>query len=110
MEVRAPGPDDLFFALNSLTILLFIFGALAVLHSAGIIPATGTLVCDEAAILGLQWGAAGRYIFLVVGMATLFSTQLALVDGVSRSLADIIYTNFRGAQKHQVGSWYAAIV
>jgi hypothetical protein len=44
-----------------------------------------------------------------VGVATLFSTQLALVDGVSRSIADIVYTNFAGARKPHVGSWYLLI-
>ena len=39
------------------------------------------------------WGGPGRTIFLLVGVATLFSTQLALVDGVSRSISDIVPTS-----------------
>lgn len=95
-----------FWVLNSFTIMLFIFGALAVLHPKGIVPGAGTLIWDEAAILGEVWGKPGRSIFLLVGLATLFSTQLALVDGVARSLADIIYTNFAWAQRRDVGWWY----
>ncbi|MDA0748804.1 MAG: Nramp family divalent metal transporter, partial [bacterium] len=98
-----------FWLLNTVTILLFIFGALAVLHPKGIVPAAGTLIWDEAQILGEVWGAPGRYIFLIVGLATLFSTQLALVDGVSRSVADIVYTNFRGARKRDQSWWYLLV-
>jgi hypothetical protein len=98
-----------FWLLNTVTILLFIFGALAVLHPKGIVPAGGTLVWDEALVLGEIWGGTGRVIFLLVGVATLFSTQLALVDGVSRSIADIVYTNVRCAQKRDVSWWYLVI-
>ena len=95
-----------FFGLNSLTILLFIFGALAVLHPRGIVPDPNALIFDQAAILGQVWGGAGRFLFLVVGMATLFSTQLVLVDGVARSLADIVYTSVRGARRRELSWWY----
>ena len=98
-----------FWGLNSVTMLLFIFGSLAVLHPQGIIPAKGTLIWDEAAILGEVWGDAGRVIFLLVGLATLFGTQLALVDGVSRSIADIVFTNFKGAQKRDLSWWYLLV-
>ena len=97
-------------ALNTVTILLFIFGALAVLHPKGIVPAKGTLVWDEAEVLGEVWGGPGRVIFLLVGVATLFGTQLALVDGVGRSIADIVYTNFKGARKRELSWWYLLVV
>ena len=98
-----------FWGLNSVTMMLFIFGSLAVLHPQGIVPASGTLIWDEAAILGEIWGDIGRVIFLLVGLATLFGTQLALVDGVSRSIADIVYTNFKGAQKRELSWWYLLV-
>lgn len=98
-----------FWGLNTVTILLFIFGALAVLHPQGIVPAKGTLIWDEAQVLGEVWGDTGRYIFLVVGLATLFSTQLGIVDGVARSISDIVYTNFRGAQKRDQSWWYLLV-
>ena len=98
-----------FWVLNTVTILLFILGALAVLHPKGIVPAKGTLIWDEAVILGEVWGAPGRVIFLLVGVATLFGTQLALLDGVSRSIADIIHTNFKRARNKEVSWWYLLI-
>ena len=98
-----------FWALNTVTMMLFIFGALAVLHPKGIVPEKGTLIWDEAQVLAEVWGGPGRTIFLLVGVATLFSTQLALVDGVSRSVSDIVYTNFKGAQKRALSWWYMLI-
>ncbi|NUN98962.1 MAG: Nramp family divalent metal transporter, partial [Candidatus Omnitrophica bacterium] len=91
------------------TILLFIFGSLAVLHPRGIVPSQGTLIWDMASLLGEVWGPAGRTLFLVVGVATLFSTQLTLVDGVSRSIADIVYTNYVGAKKRPLAWWYLVV-
>lgn len=98
-----------FWALNTVTMMLFIFGALAVLHPKGIVPEKGTLIWDEAQVLAEVWGGPGRTIFLLVGVATLFSTQLALVDGVSRSVSDIVYTNFKGARKRTLSWWYMLI-
>ena len=98
-----------FWLLNTVTIMLFIFGALAVLHPQGIVPSSGTLIWDEAQILGEVWGPTGRTIFLLVGLATLFGTQLALIDGVSRSIADILYTNFQAARGRSTSWWYVLI-
>ena len=98
-----------FWALNTITILLFIFGSLAVLYPEGIVPGQGTLIWDEAEVLARVWGGPGRTIFLIVGVATLFTTQLTLVDGVSRSISDIIYTNFKPAQKRDLSWWYLLI-
>lgn len=98
-----------FWGLNTVTILLFIFGALAVLYPQGVVPAAGSLIWDEAAILEGVWGPAGRTLFLLVGLATLFSTQLAVLDGVARSLADIVHTNFAAARARSVNWWYLVV-
>lgn len=99
-----------FWLLNTFTILLFIFGALAVLHPQGIIPQSGRLVWDEAAMLADTMGPFGRTLFLIIGLATLFSTQLALTDGVARSLADIFCTSFEFGKKRSNAGWYAGCV
>lgn len=98
-----------FWALNTITMMLFIFGALAVLYPEGNVPEKGTLIWDEAEVLARVWGMPGRYIFLLVGVATLFSTQLTIVDGVSRSIADIVYTNFKPARRRDLSWWYLLI-
>lgn len=95
-----------FWFLNTVTILLFVFGALCVLRPQGIVPQAGTLIWDEAAVLAEVWGETGRTIFLLVGVATLFSTQLALIDGCARSLSDIVYFNVPKARKRGVAWWY----
>lgn len=105
-----------FWMLNTVTLMLFIFGALAVLHANDVVPKSGTLIWDESMILGDvfgRWGTGmakfGRTIFLLVGLATLFSTQLVVVDGVARSLSDILYTNFAIARKRELSWWYMVI-
>ncbi len=55
-----------FWALNTVTMMLFIFGALAVLHPKGIVPEKGTLIWDEAQVLAEVWGGTGRTIFLIL--------------------------------------------
>jgi hypothetical protein len=97
-----------FWLLNTLTIFLFIFGALVVLHPRGVVPGEGTLIWDEAAILSETMGEFGRYLFLVIGLATLFSTQVTLVDGVSRSVADILHTSLPAARRWSESKLYAA--
>lgn len=99
-----------FWFLNTFTILLFIIVSFAILYPRKIVPSPGTLIWDEANILAEVWGEAGRLIFLIVGVATLFSTQLAVIDGVSRSIADILYTNFQWAKKKDLSWWYFVVV
>ena len=98
-----------FWLLNTFTILLFIFGALAVLHPQGIVPSQEMLVWEEAEILGSVGGGLGKTLFLLVGIACLFSTQLTLIDGVARTGADILHTNYAWAQKKPLSWWYGVI-
>ena len=98
-----------FWLLNTFTMFLFIFGALAVLHPQGIVPQSGRFLWDSAEILAGSMGPAGRYLFLLIGAATLFSTQLTILDGLSRSIADLLRTNFTRAAKTSASTWYARI-
>ncbi|HXV86932.1 MAG TPA: Nramp family divalent metal transporter [Gemmatimonadales bacterium] len=98
-----------FWLLNTFTILLFIVGALAVLHPQGLVPQAGRLLWDEATVLADSMGPAGRYLFLVVGFATLFSTEVVIVDGLGRSLSDIISTSFRFGARASAAWWYATV-
>ena len=98
-----------FWGLNTFTMLLFIVGALAVLHPNGLVPEPGTLIWDEAAILGEIWGGTGRALFLVIGLATLLSTQLVVVDGVARSISDILHTSFTSMRKRDPSELYVLI-
>ena len=99
-----------FWLLGSVTMFLFIFGALAVLHPIGLVPDRGSLVWDLASILEESMGTSGRYIFLVVGMAALFSTQLGGVDGGSRIFSDLLHTNFKFGKWFKLEQWYLILV
>ncbi|MGV3720170.1 MAG: hypothetical protein ACO1SX_04595 [Actinomycetota bacterium] len=57
------------------------------------------------ALPGLM-GPAMRVLFLLVGFATLFSTQIALVDGVSRSISEILYVQFPRVHQRDHSWWY----
>ncbi len=104
------GDQILFFwFLNTFTIILFIVGALAVLHPRGIVPGSELLVWEEATILGSVWGGGGRTIFLLVGVACLFSTQLTIIDGVARSCTDILQGTFAWARERSTSDLYAKI-
>ena len=99
-----------FWLLGSFTMFLFIFGALAVLHPIGLVPDRGSLVWDLATILEDSMGTSGRYIFLIVGMAALFSTQLGGVDGGSRIFSDLLHTNFKFGKWFKLDQWYLILV
>lgn len=95
-----------FWLLNTFTILLFIFGALAALHGKTV-PAAGQILWDEANILAGTMGEPGRILFLLIGLATLFTTQITLVDGVARSLSDILSHGFKFSPKSTPEARYA---
>lgn len=99
-----------FWILGSFTMFLFVFGALAVLHPIGLVPDRGSLVWDLATILEGSMGTFGRYLFLIVGMAALFSTQLGGVDGGSRIFSDLLHSNFRWGRRIKLETWYLILV
>jgi hypothetical protein len=98
-----------FWFLNTVTIVLFIVGSLAVLHPRGIVPRNELLVWEEASILGSVWGGAGKSVFLLVGVACLFSTQLTIIDGVARSCTDILQGTFAWARRRSTSELYALV-
>ena len=71
--------STLFFWLaNTFTMFLFMFGALVVLHPQGIVPQESQLVWDLAIVLEGTMGSGGRHLFLMIGIAALFSSVLAV--------------------------------
>ena len=88
-----------FWLLNSFTMFLFMFGALTVLRPGGIVPAEGQFVWDESVMLEGILGAPGRYLFLVIGIAALFSSQLGNVDGGARVWAYQIRVHFKWGRR-----------
>ena len=95
-----------FFLLNTFVTLLFIFGALVVLHADGIVPSEKNIIWDLSQILGSTMGPTGRYLFLVIALCAMFSSQLAISDGSYRIWTDMLRTNFEFARKYTAGQWY----
>ncbi len=91
---------------NSLTMFLFMFGALTVLRPAGIVPAEGQIVWDMSVILESSLGVFGRYVFLLIGMAALFSSQLGAVDGGARTWSYLLGSMFKFGRKRSQSQWY----
>ncbi len=81
-----------FWGLNTFTMFLFMFGVLCVLRPIGLVPAEGRILWDMSKILEESMGRSGHYLFLTIGMATLFSTQLVSVDGNARVWSYIVRT------------------
>ena len=95
-----------FWIANTFTMFLFMFGALVVLYPAGIVPQEGQLVWDLAKILEGTMGVQGRYLFLVIGIAALFSSVLAGLDGGVRIWVDLLHTNFKAAHRFAANKIY----
>ena len=108
------GDQALFFwGLNSFTILLFIFVGIAILRDSPEVLTQGQVVNAEAQAIGAALpgmaGGAMRVVFLLVGFATLFSTQIALVDGVARSIAEILHVQYPATRSRPAGWWYLVV-
>jgi hypothetical protein len=99
-----------FWFTTSLSLMLFFVAAAATLYPAGLVPRGFEIAVTQAHILGGVLGSPGRYLFLLVAFATLFSTQLAIVDGMARTISDLIYVNFESARKRPLSLWYILLV
>ncbi len=98
-----------FWGLGTFTLFLFVFGSLCVLYPAGIVPEEGQLIWDEALILADVLGPWGRILFLLIGMAALFSTQIVIVDGSARAWSYIVQTVLRVGCAIPQGRFYLPI-
>ena len=98
-----------FFGLNALTMGLFIFGALAVLHPQGIVPESGKLGLSRSGNTRRHLGRAGARHLPAGRRRDALSTQLALIDGCSRTVSDIVYFNVPSARKRGLSWWYMAV-
>ena len=96
----------LFWLANTFTMFLFMFGALVVLHPLGIVPQESQLVWDLAIILEGSMGIGGRYLFLVIGIAALFSSVLTGLDGGVRLWVDLLHTNFAAMHRFAANKLY----
>lgn len=99
-----------FWLLNTFTMFLFMFGALTVLRPQGIVPAEGQFVWDESVMLEGILGTPGRYLFLVIGIAALFSSQLGSVDGGARTWSYQLAVHFKIGKRYSQSQLYLFFV
>ncbi len=99
-----------FWFTTSFSIMLFFVAAAATLYPKGLVPRGFEIAVTQANIFGGVMGDPGRYLFLLVAFATLFSTQLAIVDGMARTVSDLIYVNFAAARRWSLSLWYILFV
>ncbi len=98
-----------FWIANTLTMFLFMFGALVVLFPAGIVPLESQIIWDLAQILESSMGKFGRYLFLIIGIAVFFSSVLAGLDGGIRLWVDLLHSNFEYPSRFAANRLYLGL-
>lgn len=100
-----------FFGLTTaVTLLLFMFASFVVLHPQPLGFGDSDLIWTLSSILGSVLGTWGRYLFLVIAMAALFSTILANTDGGLRMWTDMIHKGFAFTRKWPPGQMFVPIM
>ncbi|MEM7409017.1 MAG: Nramp family divalent metal transporter [Myxococcota bacterium] len=79
-----------FYVLALGTLALFCLLAAALLEPGAPVGAEFDFLDAEASAIGERFGEAGRLGFLFLGVAVLFSTELALLDSVARVSSDVL--------------------
>jgi hypothetical protein len=99
-----------FYLLALLSLALFCLIAAALLEPGAEVAEGFGFIRDEAAAIDERFGTLGRRIFLFVGVAVLFSTELALLDAVARVAADLLDTALLGRRGPGLSRLYFAVV
>lgn len=96
-----------FYLLALLTLALFCLLAAALLEPGAAVSEGLGFIRDEADALGGRFGAGARLAFLGLGVAVLFSTELALIDAVARVAADLmaVRTGWSVSRLYFAGVW-----
>jgi hypothetical protein len=92
------GISFLLLCLVSISLLTLI--AYALLEPGAEVGEDFGFIRDQGTALNERFGARAMHVFFGAGVAVLFSTELALLDGVSRVLTDLVHGLFCRA-----GSW-----
>jgi hypothetical protein len=86
-----------FYLLALLSLAIFCLLAAALLTPGTEVAEGFGFIREEAVEIESRFGGGARHVFLLVGVAVLFSTELALLDAVARVAADLLAVGpFRG--------------
>jgi Mn2+/Fe2+ NRAMP family transporter len=88
-----------------IAMFLLSLNAYAVLSPKGIVPDGTDVAIMQANIFGEQWGAFGFNLFLIMAFLMLFAVMWAVLDGLTRMLSDIIYTNSHVGPLQKLFGW-----
>ncbi|MEE8558223.1 MAG: Nramp family divalent metal transporter [Myxococcota bacterium] len=87
-----------FYLLSLLSLALFCLITYSLFATPGEVSPGFGFIQDQAGILGERYGALAQHCFVWGGIAVLFSTELALLDAVSRVVADLVKVTFLSQQ------------
>ena len=98
-----------FFVLCLLSLSLFCLIASTLLGNAPVASGLG-FIADEAAALEARFGVGARYAFFGIGIAVLFTTELALLDAVARVAADVLKLGILRSSSLTLSQFYFIVV
>ena len=99
-----------FFVPCLLSLALFALLAAALLPVGGPVSEGFGFIRDEAMEIDRRFGAFGRRLFYTTGIAVLLSTELALIDAISRVAADLLELSFFRERAVTLSQLYFAMV
>ncbi len=99
-----------FYLLCLVSLALFCLIAATLLEVGAPVAEGLGFIRDEAAELERRVGPLGRGVFLALGVAVLFSTELALLDAVGRVGADILKAGLFRERRASLSQLYFAVV
>ncbi len=100
-----------FLALCLVSMALLCLVTHALLGAGGPVGPDLEFLGDEARVLEERLGPGARHLFLIAGIAVLFSTELGLLDAVSRVAADLIKLSFlRGRPAWTISRLYFVVL
>jgi hypothetical protein len=100
-----------FYLLCFLSLALFCLLTYALLGTGAPVSEGFGFIRDEAAAIEARFGTIARHGFVWAGIAVLFSTELALLDAVSRVAADLVKVTFlRGHERWTLSRLYFVLL
>jgi hypothetical protein len=99
-----------FYVLCLLSLALFCLVAATLLEPGAEVGEGFDFIRDQAANLGRRFGPLSRQAFLAIGIAVLFTTELAVLDAVSRVAADLLKITFFPGRAPNLSQLYFAVV
>ncbi len=99
-----------FYLLCVLSLALFCLISYSLLGAGGPVGEGFGFIHAQGIALAQRFGPPAQHLFWAAGIAVLFSTELALLDAVTRVLADIVQTTLASTLRISLSKLYVAIL